>query len=123
MTNLSQISHSYREDVCELEFQVRKAKGNAGGDGVVGRFVENVRNCDIFIEDYHVLVYLDVQLYKFRSSRRFDMKDLKNIYFTYDTKDSALRVSLPCLPHSEEERPEKNSQENKTKNADANKNI
>lgn len=46
------------------------------------------------------------------------MKDLKNICFAFNSKDNVLQVSLPCLPHNEEEHPEKNSQENKTKTAE-----
>ncbi|XP_061393213.1 protein SHQ1 homolog [Musca vetustissima] len=114
MTNSTEISHSYRENACELELHVKKANREAAG-GPTGRFVENIRNCDIFIEDYHVLIYLDVQLYKFRSARRFDLKDLKNITFKFNSKDNVLTVNLPCLPLTEEEHPEKNSEENKTK--------
>uniref|UniRef100_T1PLU2 Protein SHQ1 homolog n=1 Tax=Musca domestica TaxID=7370 RepID=T1PLU2_MUSDO len=117
MTNSTQVNHSYKDNACELELHVRKANGEVS-EGHTGRFVENIRNCDIFIEDYHVLIYLDVQLYKFRSTRRFDLKDLKNICFAFNSKDNVLQVSLPCLPSSEEEHPEKNSQENKTKTAE-----
>lgn len=70
MSNMQQIQHEYKENVCELKIQIKKPnaseQAHAAGDSnyAPGRYVQNIRNCDVFIEDYNFLIYLDVQLYK-----------------------------------------------------------
>uniref|UniRef100_A0A1B0GB75 V-type proton ATPase subunit a n=1 Tax=Glossina morsitans morsitans TaxID=37546 RepID=A0A1B0GB75_GLOMM len=48
--------------------------------------IVNVRNSDVFLGDYHFLIYVDVRLFKFRSYRRFDAKDIKNLMLFYNNK-------------------------------------
>uniref|UniRef100_A0A1I8QAP9 Protein SHQ1 homolog n=1 Tax=Stomoxys calcitrans TaxID=35570 RepID=A0A1I8QAP9_STOCA len=107
------ISHTYSANSCELKFELKRNSSCRESCGT--RSIHNVRNCDIYIEDYNFLIYVDVQLFKFYSTRRFDLKDLKNICFNYNSKEKTLQVTLPCLPPGEEERPEKDIQEDKSK--------
>ncbi|XP_075145081.1 protein SHQ1 homolog [Haematobia irritans] len=99
----------YGENYCELKLLVKR-KPSSGDSGVASRHVHNIRNCDIFIEDFNFLIYLDVELFKFHSSRRFDMKDLKNICFHYKSQENILQIKLPCMPPAEDDAPEKDCQ-------------
>lgn len=66
MSNIPQIEHKFKENSCELLIKIRKRNDNAtaGLDCGPGRHVQNIRNCDLFIEDFNFLIYLDVQLYR-----------------------------------------------------------
>ncbi|KAM7362841.1 protein SHQ1 homolog [Cochliomyia hominivorax] len=104
MSNIPKIEHKFIENSCELKLFIRKRKENETGlDCGPGRHVQNIRNCDLFIEDYNFLIYLDVQLYRFKNPRHFDISDLKNIEINYNTKDQVMQLKLPCLPASEKE--------------------
>ncbi|KNC30560.1 SHQ1-like protein [Lucilia cuprina] len=119
MSNVQQIEHIFKENFCELTLNLKKSPENhTGVQCGPGRHVQNIRNCDLFIEDYNLLIYLDVQLYKFRNTRRFDMKDIKNVEINYNTKEQCMFLSLPCLPDNDEElqdSTEKSTEEKKSK--------
>ncbi|XP_065354339.1 protein SHQ1 homolog [Calliphora vicina] len=120
MSHIQQIEHKYKGNSCELTLKIKKSHESPTGlDSGPGRHVQNIRNCDVFIEDYNFLIYLDVQLYKFKNSRRFDMKDIKNVEINYNTKDQCMLLNLPCMPDNEEEHhesTEKSAVEKKSKN-------
>ncbi|KAL9888428.1 protein SHQ1 homolog [Glossina fuscipes fuscipes] len=112
MSNILKIICEYSGNLCDLQVPLKKtspATGSAepGGSSSScvgsGREIVNVRNSDVFLGDYHFLIYIDVRLFKFRSYRRFDAKDIKNLMLFYNNKEHVLFLQLPCLPANEEE--------------------
>lgn len=65
MSHDQQIKHQFKGNYCEIKLAIKKSNVNEKcPESGPGRHIHNIRNCDLFIEDYHILIYLDVQLYK-----------------------------------------------------------
>uniref|UniRef100_A0A1A9W1L3 Protein SHQ1 homolog n=1 Tax=Glossina brevipalpis TaxID=37001 RepID=A0A1A9W1L3_9MUSC len=98
MSNIRKIICEYRGNLCELQVPLSDLSDNSNKREII-----NVRNSDIWLGEYHFLIYVDVRLFKFRSYRLFDTKDIKNLMLFYNNKQHVLFLQLPCLPANEEE--------------------
>lgn len=46
----------------------------------------------------HVIIFLKFSIHRFKSKRKFDLKDTKNTDIFYDSKEKFYSCAFPCIP-------------------------